>query len=109
MLPSSPTKIKTLGPETPPLENDKTWTGIENDPGRVGAFGVGHRWRNGNDIYDGNFVEIEDDEAFVDPSIPNGYAPFGIENIKDLIYVTYAKQDTDRHDDVPGPGYLECF
>ena len=62
-------------------------------------------------IYDENFLEIEDDEAFVDPSIPNGYAPFGIENINGLIYVTYAKQDRDRHDDVPGPGhgYVSVF
>ena len=56
-------------------------------------------------IYDDTFAEIEDDEAFVDPDIPSGYAPFGIENINGLIYVTYAKQDRDREDDVPGPGH----
>jgi len=56
-------------------------------------------------IYDDTFAEIEDDEAFVDPDIPGGYAPFGIENINGLIYVTYAKQDRDREDDVPGPGH----
>ena len=62
-------------------------------------------------IYDENFVEIEDDEAFIDPTIPKGFAPFGIENINGLIYVTYAKQDRDAHDDVPGPGhgYVSVF
>ena len=56
-------------------------------------------------IYDDTFAEIEDDEAFVDPEVPAGYAPFGIENINGLIYVTYAKQDRDGEDDVPGPGH----
>jgi uncharacterized protein (TIGR03118 family) len=62
-------------------------------------------------IYDDSFAEIEDDEAFVDPDIPKGFAPFGIENINGLIYVTYAKQDREAHDDVPGPGhgYVDVF
>ena len=56
-------------------------------------------------IYDDTFAEIEDDEAFVDPEVPPGYSPFGIENINGLIYVTYAKRDADGEDDVPGPGH----
>jgi uncharacterized protein (TIGR03118 family) len=56
-------------------------------------------------IYDDTFAEIDDPAAFVDPDIPRGYAPFGIENINGLIYVTYAKQDRDAADDVPGPGH----
>jgi uncharacterized protein (TIGR03118 family) len=55
-------------------------------------------------IYDDTFAEIEDEDAFVDPDIPAHYAPFGIENINGLIYVTYAKQDREGEDDVPGPG-----
>jgi uncharacterized protein (TIGR03118 family) len=42
--------------------------------------------------------------GFADPTIPAGFAPFGIRNINGQIYVTYAKQDADRHDDVAGPG-----
>ncbi|HEY2711381.1 MAG TPA: TIGR03118 family protein [Chthoniobacterales bacterium] len=62
-------------------------------------------------IYDDTFAEIDDPTAFIDPNVPNGYAPFGIENINNLIYVTYAKQDAARHDDVPGKGhgYLAVF
>jgi uncharacterized protein (TIGR03118 family) len=56
-------------------------------------------------VYDDTFAEIDDATAFVDPGIPAGYAPFGIENINGLIYVTYAKQDRDAHDDVPGVGH----
>lgn len=49
--------------------------------------------------------------SFADPTIPAGYAPFNIQNIGGQLYVTYAKQDADAHDDVAGPGngYLNVF
>jgi uncharacterized protein (TIGR03118 family) len=55
------------------------------------------------DVYDQNWEEVE--ASFMDPTIPQGYAPFGIQNINGLIYVTYAKQDRDKADDVPGHGH----
>jgi uncharacterized protein (TIGR03118 family) len=42
--------------------------------------------------------------SFSDPTIPMGFAPFNIQNISGVLYVTYALQDAARHDDVPGPG-----
>jgi uncharacterized protein (TIGR03118 family) len=42
--------------------------------------------------------------AFTDPSLPAGYAPFGIQELNGQIYVTYAKQNADKHDNVPGEG-----
>ena len=57
------------------------------------------------DVYDQNFAEVGNEQSFVDPTLPNGYAPFGIQNINGLIYVTYALQDADKVDDVPGPGH----
>ena len=42
--------------------------------------------------------------AFVDPNLPAGYGPFGVQNIGGWIYVTYAKQDADRVDEIAGPG-----
>jgi uncharacterized protein (TIGR03118 family) len=42
--------------------------------------------------------------AFTDPMVPAGFAPFGIQNVGGLLYVTYAKQDAARHDDVAGRG-----
>jgi uncharacterized protein (TIGR03118 family) len=41
---------------------------------------------------------------FTDPNLPVGYAPFNIENINGLLYVTYAVRDSAGHDDVAGPG-----
>jgi uncharacterized protein (TIGR03118 family) len=56
------------------------------------------------DVFDHNFVKQSSPGAFTDPKIPKGFAPFGIQNIGGIIYVTYAKQDAAKHDDVPGVG-----
>jgi uncharacterized protein (TIGR03118 family) len=57
------------------------------------------------DVFDGSFHPIETAGAFVDPGIPAGYAPFGIQNVGGTLVVTYAKQDADGEDDVPGQGH----
>src|SRR5262245_761562 len=41
---------------------------------------------------------------FSDPSTPEGYAPFNVQAIEDMIFVTFAKQDADKEDDVAGKG-----
>jgi len=63
------------------------------------------------DVYDGSFEEIESSSAFTDSNIPAGFAPFGIQNVNGKIYVTYAKQDEDKEDDLPGlgNGYVDVF
>ncbi|HKQ96831.1 MAG TPA: TIGR03118 family protein [Candidatus Polarisedimenticolia bacterium] len=50
-------------------------------------------------------------DAFIDVHIPDGFAPFGIQNIQGRILVTYAKQDDEREDDVAGQGlgFLDAF
>jgi uncharacterized protein (TIGR03118 family) len=40
-----------------------------------------------------------------DPGIPDGYAPFGIQNIGGVLFVTYALQNAQKHDDVAGQGH----
>ncbi len=45
------------------------------------------------------------EEPFDDDSIPRGYAPFNVQNIGGSLFVTYAKQDRARHDDVAGEGF----
>ena len=49
--------------------------------------------------------------AFTDPHLKRGYAPFNIAVIGDKLFVTYAVQDADRHDDVAGPahGFVDKF
>ena len=56
------------------------------------------------ETYDENFHQVNPN-GFVDPNLPAGYGPFGIRQFNGEIFVTYAKQDHAREDDVPGPGF----
>lgn len=40
-----------------------------------------------------------------DPQAPAGYAPFNVQSVNGMIFVTFALQDLDKRDDVPGPGH----
>lgn len=64
------------------------------------------------DVFDSNFhFAAAFTGAFHDSSIPAGFAPFNVQNIDGSIFVTYAKQDAQRHDDVHGRGmgYVDQF
>ena len=54
---------------------------------------------------DGQFTAVTTGGGFVDGGLPAGYAPFGIANIDGDLFVTYARQDAAKHDDVAGPGH----
>ncbi len=43
-------------------------------------------------------------DRFTDTSLPDGYAPFGIQAIGGHVFVTFAKQDADAEDEVAGQG-----
>jgi uncharacterized protein (TIGR03118 family) len=62
-------------------------------------------------VLDSNFAPASLSGSFTDPNLPKGYAPFNIENINGKLYVTYAKQDAAKHDDVSGPGngFVDVF
>jgi uncharacterized protein (TIGR03118 family) len=57
------------------------------------------------DVFDSTFTPVHLPGAFVDTKLPRGYAPFNVQEINGSIYVTYAKQDADAHDDVKGHGH----
>jgi uncharacterized protein (TIGR03118 family) len=63
------------------------------------------------DVFDNTFTKLNLPGAFQDPQIPGNFAPFGIQAIGPKIYVTYAQQDGDAHDDVAGPGlgFVDVF
>jgi uncharacterized protein (TIGR03118 family) len=57
------------------------------------------------DVFDANFtLHTFSAGQFTDPNAPAGFAPFGIKNIDGILFVTYAKQNAAKHDDVEGPG-----
>jgi uncharacterized protein (TIGR03118 family) len=64
------------------------------------------------DAFDaGNDGDHDGDDGHESEKIPEGFAPFNIQNIGGSLFVTYAKQDAVRHDDVPGDGngFVEIF
>ena len=57
------------------------------------------------DVFDATYAPATLTGNFADPSIPTGYAPFNIQNLGGVLYVTYALQDATATDDVPGVGH----
>jgi uncharacterized protein (TIGR03118 family) len=53
------------------------------------------------DMFDQNFNSIG---SFTDPNVPKGFAPFNVQVLNNKLFVTYAKQDDVKHDDVAGQG-----
>jgi uncharacterized protein (TIGR03118 family) len=63
------------------------------------------------DVWDGSWARVSTSSTFVDPSLPDGYAPFGIQTIGSRVFVTYAKQDEDAADELHGQGlgFVDVF
>jgi len=63
------------------------------------------------DVVDSSWNEVVDPDAFVDPKLPDGFAPFGIQTIGGKIFVAYAKQDEDAEDEVAGQslGFVDAY
>ena len=67
------------------------------------------------EVYDTNFhfvnLDREEEHAFRDEEIPDGFAPFNVQEVNGNLYVTYARQNASKHDDLdfPGFGYVDKF
>jgi uncharacterized protein (TIGR03118 family) len=55
------------------------------------------------DVFNGQWQPVATPGGFVDPSLPRGYGPFGIQTIGSRIFVSYAKQSGDE-DELHGQG-----
>jgi uncharacterized protein (TIGR03118 family) len=70
-----------------------------------GNFLLAANFRTGSiDVLDRNFRITTLAGSFTDPHLPPGFAPHGIHIIHNHVYVTYAKQDSAKHDPTPGAG-----
>ncbi|MEO8927252.1 MAG: TIGR03118 family protein [Caulobacteraceae bacterium] len=60
------------------------------------------------EMYNGKFQLVR---TFTDHTVPRGYAPFNVQTLSGMLYVTFAKQDAAKHDDVEGRGngYVDVF
>jgi uncharacterized protein (TIGR03118 family) len=64
------------------------------------------------DVFDTSFAKPAAMQGqFIDPTLPAGYVPFGITAVDSQLYVTYAMQDSAKHDEVTGAGfgYVDVF
>jgi uncharacterized protein (TIGR03118 family) len=68
------------------------------------------------EVYDAKFnrvhlPDIDGHAALVDSEIPEGFAPFNVQEINGDLYVTFAHQNASRHDDLdfPGFGFVDKF
>ncbi|HEX4598381.1 MAG TPA: TIGR03118 family protein [Burkholderiaceae bacterium] len=59
----------------------------------------------------GSYALTTTDGGFTDPEMPAGYAPFGMQLVDGDLFVTFAKQNAQKHDDVSGPGngFVDVF
>jgi uncharacterized protein (TIGR03118 family) len=91
---------------------DNVYKGIAASNISGNAYAYLANFRSGAiDVKKGNPAAPNLTGSFLDPNLPAGYAPFGIQRIGSVIYVTYALQDGAKLDDVPGVGngYVDAF
>jgi uncharacterized protein (TIGR03118 family) len=111
----------TVPPPPPPAPSHLTEIGVDNSTAgsvykglAIGSLGTSNflyanDFVNGRvDVFDKNFQPV--DMPFVDPDLPAGYGPFGIQNIGGHLFVTYAKQSGGA-DEVAGQslGFVDEF
>ncbi|WP_243358496.1 TIGR03118 family protein [Fundidesulfovibrio terrae] len=78
------------------------YKGLAIDGGRIFATD----FKNGRvDVFDSNYSPVSLPGGFTDPTLPAGYAPFGIRELSGDIFVTYAKVKFGTSDDEAGPGF----
>ncbi|WP_019143207.1 TIGR03118 family protein [Noviherbaspirillum massiliense] len=89
------------------------YKGLALSAGGNGSLLYAADFRNNRiDVFDSTFKPVTQTAgAFTDPTLPAGFAPFGLQAISGDIYVSYARQDADKHDDVSGAGlgYINVF
>lgn len=88
-----------------PEETRAIYKGLALAANGSGNFLYATDFHNGKiDVFDKAFKPATLPGSFNDPLQPAGFGPFGIRNINGDLYVTYAKQDEEKKDDVAGEG-----
>src|SRR5262245_50458716 len=110
------TEDGTISVWNPAVNRDNSILKVDNSMGGAGAVYKGAaidqtpngpllfvaNFRNGTvDVFDQNFNQVN---SFTDPNVPSGFAPFNVAVLDGHLFVTFAKQDAAKHDDVAGPG-----
>lgn len=118
--------ISAWNPAADPISNGQSTATLVVDNSQKGAVYKGLAFGtnlHGNFLFATNFaagtVEVYDqtfkpatlDGNFSDPNMPAGFAPFGIANIDNNLFVTYAEQNPQKNDEITGPGlgFVDVF
>ena len=88
------------------------YKGLALGANATGAHLYASNFRFGTvDVFNSSFRLVTLAGSFTDPGIPAGFAPFNIQNLGGVLFVTYALQNAAKHDDVAGPGngFVDAF
>jgi len=81
------------------------FTGLAIDPDASGDLIYAADFAKGSvDVFASDFSPVTTAGGFTDPTLPAGYAPFGIQQIADKLYVAYAQVDPATHRNASGAG-----
>jgi len=93
------------------IDNSKTsaYTGLAIGMNEGATFLYAANFRSGKiDVYDEDWNWVN--KPFTDPDLPDGYAPFNIQNLDGKLYVMYAKVGDDGEEEAhPGFGYVDVY
>jgi uncharacterized protein (TIGR03118 family) len=92
-----------------PADTNNVYKGVTLGATSNGPVLLAANFRHGTvDVFATNMALIG---QFSDFRAPAGFAPFGIQSIQGVIFVTFAKQDDVKHDDVAdrGNGLIDIF
>ena len=82
-----------------------SFTGLAINTGTGGNMIYAADFAHGTVVtLDGSFAPVTTSGGFTDPTLPAGYAPFGIQQIGGKIYVAYAQRDQATGDETAGAG-----
>jgi uncharacterized protein (TIGR03118 family) len=115
------TEDGTISGWNPSVDATNAILAVDNSPSNAVYKGLAMAVKDGanflyaTDFHNG-FVQVFDSSfnpagTFTDDGLPAGFAPFGIRNLGGKLFVTFAVQDADAHDDVKGPGngFVDVF
>ncbi len=106
---------------TAEVGNDHSWDGAVYKGLAIGTADVGSGpqqyiyatdFHNGKiDVFDKTFADQTWAGAFVDPKLPKKYAPFGIQTLNGMVFVTYAQTQKGSDDERAGHGrgFVDAF
>ena len=116
LTPANNAVIAVDNSKIPNAANGAVYKGLAVGVNVNGVFLFATNFRAGTiDVFAPNgstgFKPATTDGGFTDPKVPAGFAPFGIQNINGDLFVTYAKQNAQKHDDVAGAGngFVDVF